>query len=229
MAIKLFTPLSVGAFDLAHRIFVLGRTISPSGGGGPRPMALARRTSRGGLVVVRPATGEAAQRDHGKPMADAIRGAGGIAVAEIADAAAAREARDAGFDGVELDGTQACIEGAAMLGEAVRAVAEIWERERLFVRLMPFAPAPGLDDEARSRLFVAAAHQLDGEEIAAAHVVADRSEVERGFGADAHVSGLARMMRGVFRGTLLASGDYTLADAIRLVEGRWADAATIAP
>jgi N-ethylmaleimide reductase len=153
-------------------------------------------------------------------------------------AEAARRARRAGFDGVEvhgangylidqflLDGTNQRTDGyggsvenrSRFLLEVTRAVAAAWSPDRVGVRLSPRGRFNGMHDSDRWAIFSHAVSRLDPLGLAYLHLVDpvgpspfDNPEVPR----------LAPRLRALFRGPLIIAGGLDRALAIeQLSEG----------
>lgn len=142
----LFVPWQLGAYSLAHRVVLPAVALGLARRGGTPTPAMgefyARSAVPGGLVICEAAAASALAAPHGgpgmhsseqvnhwRPVVDAVRDAGGTAVAQLAleveraaplDEArleqflldyrsAAENAGDAGFDGVELRATRGSL------------------------------------------------------------------------------------------------------------------------
>lgn len=193
---KLLQPLTLGALELAHRAVMLG-CAAP---GPPGPAALA---TRGGLVLLTPA---AAGADWGAAAA-LLRQAGAFLIAALPAATPlgrAAAAMAAGCDGIELDADG--IDPALLLRRLEGALGR-WGAARLGVRLRCATDPAALE--------------------ATVELLATLNELELGFVHLVNVPSRAmtrRRLRDAFRWPLIASGRGATAEAIRLVESRWADA-----
>ncbi len=158
----------------------------------------------------------------------------------------AKNAKAAGFDGVEVhgangylldqflqDGTNrrsdsygGSIENRArLLLEIVDAVVEIWGRGRVGVRLSPFGSFNDMHDSNSSVLFGHVLKELDARKIAYVHLVEPRaslSESEADKAVD--VVDVAKTFRGIFKGVLISAGGYNRESAIKAVADGLADA-----
>ncbi|BBK41713.1 hypothetical protein STVA_17330 [Allostella vacuolata] len=243
---KLFSPLNAGAFELAHRVVALGSSMAPPAPGAePHPAAYADRMRAGGLVVAGPmAFGQApAEIAAWRRVVGAVHDCGGVVLAQLPGAGAAAQharaavhAQQAGFDGLEVDVTlsgagmafieEAGRDGGALL-DVLAILAETWGRDRIGVRLAPCSRGMAIDPARRLRLFTDILTMLGEEEVAYVHLVVDEAYRLGGPEGPIGSSGLARDLRSAFRGILIASGDYSEAEAIRLVDSRWADAVEV--
>lgn len=153
-------------------------------------------------------------------------------------AAATRNARAAGFDGVEIHGANGYLidqflrDGAnnrtdryggsienrvRLLDEVVGAVAAAWEPGRVGVRLSPFSNANGLTDTNPLPVFEAAVDRLNAYGLAYLHLV----EGQTG-GARENLDGIAAL-RERFTGVYMANNGYDRDMAIAAVESGEAD------
>lgn len=156
-------------------------------------------------------------------------------------AEAARRARRAGFDGVEVHGAngylidQFLLDGtnhrtdaygggvenrARFLLEVTQAVADAWSADRVGVRLSPRGRFNGMHDSDRWAIFSHAVSRLDRLGLAYLHLVDpvgpspfDNPEVPR----------LAPRLRALFRGPLIIAGGLDRALAIQQLDEGHAD------
>ena len=166
--------------QLWHVGRVSHRSFQPDGAAPVAPSALA-------------APGETFTREGKQPFSEPralrLEEIPGI-VAQFADAA--RKARDAGFDGVEIHGANGYLPDqflrdgsnqrtdayggsvenrARFLLEVVDAVTKVWGADRVGVRLSPSGTANGVSDSDPARLFGYVASQLDERGIGYLHVL----------------------------------------------------------
>ncbi|MBK1717996.1 alkene reductase [Thiocystis violacea] len=139
---------------------------------------------------------------------------------------AAENARAAGFDGVEIhaangylldqflrdktnrrtDAYGGGIENRArLLIEVTEAVLEVWERDRVGVRLSPLSPVNDIDDSDPEPLFVHAVERLDALDLGFLHLVEGVTGGPRETG---HPFQLFRL-RALFKGTYIGNNGYT--------------------
>lgn len=250
----IFTPAQVAGWrettDAVHarggRIFAqlwhVGRlshvSLQPNGEAPLAPSALVAdgvkvfidRAGRG------PALGAGQLIQHSRPQVLTAEGVAAI-VGEFAQAA--RNALDAGFDGVELHGangylisqfidsqsnTRTDAYGGSLrnrlrfLEDVVRAVVEVTGPERVGVRLSPLTTLQGSVDDTPQATYLAAGKLLDDIGIAYIHIAeADWDD------APVMPAAFKEALRIVFSGTLIYSGHYKRERAIEAIERGWAD------
>ncbi|MBF2966187.1 alkene reductase, partial [Pseudomonas aeruginosa] len=167
-----------------------------------------------------------------------------LAVEEIREivadyAQAARNALDAGFDGVELHGANGYLinqfidsqanarndqYGGSLenrlrfLREVAEAVTAVVGRERIGVRLAPLTTLQGAVDDTPQATYLAAARLLD--EIGVAYIHIAEADWED---APAMPAAFKEALRIVYRGSLIYSGMYTKARAEEALARGWAD------
>lgn len=150
-------------------------------------------------------------------------------------AAAARRARTAGFDGVEIhaangylidqflrDGTNLRSDRygggpenrVRFLLEVTEAVAQAWSPDRVGVRLSPVNPYNDMVDSDPVATFTEAARRLDRLRLAYLHIT------EQGLEGRPHVT---PHLRRVFHGPLMINGGYTRETGNAAIAGRAAD------
>ena len=153
---------------------------------------------------------------------------------------AARNALTAGFDGVEVhsangylldqflnsstnqrtDDYGGLVENRArLLMEVVEAVCGVWGSDRVGVRLSPEGTFNDMGDDDPEALFGHVASRLNDFGLAYLHVVqpeiAGNATVAL---ADPNRRSIVKMIRGIYRGTLMVCGGYDYRKAARAVE-----------
>ncbi len=209
--------------------------------GGGAPVSSSALQAQGVKVFVDPqgrgplgGVGEMVQ--HSLPRALAIEEIPGI-VRDYAQAA--RNALDAGFDGIELHGANGYLinqfidsqanqrtdgYGGSLqnrlrfLREVVEAVAAEIGADRVGVRLAPLTTLQGAVDDTPQATYLAAAHLLDGLGVGYLHIAEADWE-------DAPVMPVAfkEALRMLYRGTLIYAGKYTVERAEEALAKGWAD------
>ncbi len=209
--------------------------------GGEAPVSSSALLADGVKVFVDPqgrgpqgGVGEMVQ--HSMPRALALEEIPGI----VRDyAAAARNAIDAGFDGIELHGANGYLinqfidsranlrsdgYGGSLpnrlrfLREVTEAVAAEIGAERVGVRLAPLTTLQGAVDDTPQATYLAAAHLLDAIGVAYLHIAEadwdDAPEMPVAF---------KEALRMLYRGTLIYAGKYTSERAEEALANGWAD------
>jgi N-ethylmaleimide reductase len=156
---------------------------------------------------------------------------------------AAKRAKEAGFDGVELhgangylvdqflqDGTNkrtdeygGTIENRVrFMTEVVEAMISVWGTERVGVRLGPSGTFNSMSDSDPITLFGYAANQLNKLGIAYLHIIEPRikGSYEEGEGMEPVAS---MHLRKIFKGTLIAAGGFDLESANKILKNGYAD------
>ncbi len=154
---------------------------------------------------------------------------------------AARIAREAGFDGVEIHGANGYLidqflqsatnqrddeYGGSLanrlrfLEEVTEAVVAEWPEQCVGVRLNPVGGVNGIHDEDPVETFSAAANLLNRFPLAYLHVV---EGPVGGAGPDDHAVCATELVRPVFHGTLVSTGGYSPETAEQAVEKGKAD------
>ena len=153
----------------------------------------------------------------------------------------ARNAKAAGFDGVEVHGANAYLldqflrdsanhrtdayggsieKRARLLLEVCDAVAGVWGPDRVGVRLSPSVQNYGMSDSTPTETFVYATSQLSKRQLAYLHVVEPSSP--RGDPNDRIVD--PKVVRDAFDGVYIGNGSYDAARARDAIESGRADA-----
>jgi N-ethylmaleimide reductase len=159
---------------------------------------------------------------------------------------AAINAKDAGFDGVEVHGANGYLldqflqdgsnqrtdqyggsieNRARLLLEVVDAVAAVWGSDRVGVRLSPYGTFNDMRDTDPVALFTYVLGQLSQRKIAYAHVIEPRSSGAGGGDAVIeNVPDTAKLFRAAFKGALLTAGGYNADNAKEVIAAGLADA-----
>jgi N-ethylmaleimide reductase len=204
------------------RIFVqlwhVGRISHPSYHGGLPPVAPS---------AVKPA-GEIFTYDGLKPMEQPVE----LSLAEIEGVIeefrfAAKCAQEAGFDGVEIHAANGYLldqflqtstnlrtdryggsveNRIRFVTEVTEAVLEVWDRDRVGLRISPGGTFNDLADANPAETFTTLAAALNDHELAYLHVVeTSQSNRPQGLGA----IGPTALLRQVWKGTIVSNGEYT--------------------
>jgi N-ethylmaleimide reductase len=110
-----------------------------------------------------------------------------------------------------------------LLSEVIDAVAEVWDRDRIGVRLSPLGQANDIRDSDPEGLFGDVYEMLGGKGLAYLHVV----EAFPGSESDDAARALLDRLRTRFRGFYIADGGYDGETAAQAVESGRADAVSI--
>jgi N-ethylmaleimide reductase len=152
---------------------------------------------------------------------------------------AARNARNAGFDGVELHGANGLRDGsnrrtdryggaaqnrARFLIEVMEAIVGEWGAERVGVRLSPTNPFNDMADSNPAATFAAVVGELDRFGLAYLHVVEPGAGDPSGDGEVPDI----RFFRARWRAALIANKGYDLARANAVIEAGAADLVSFA-
>ena len=157
---------------------------------------------------------------------------------------AARCAKDAGFDGVEVHGANGYLldqflrsstnqrddeyggsveNRIRLLVEVVDAVCEVWSPGRVGVRLSPMGGPGGSSDSDPMGLYTAAAGALAGKSLSYLHVVRPNDHTGDGSGRE-EGDAIVASMRDAFDGAFIANGELEPAEAAEWIEEGDADA-----
>jgi N-ethylmaleimide reductase len=159
---------------------------------------------------------------------------------------AARSAREAGFDGVEIHGANGFLldqflqdgsnqrtdayggtieNRAKLLFEVVDGVADDIGRDRVAVRLSPHGNLGGLGDSDAAPHFSYVISELSKRRLAYLHLIEPRAS-SVGFADDASVDSAdnASLFRRLFDGPMITAGGYTTAMGVEAVRVGLADA-----
>jgi N-ethylmaleimide reductase len=164
----------------------------------------------------------------------------------VSFATAARNAIDAGFDGVELQAANSHLidqfleDGAnqrtdryggsvknrmRFLVEIVEAVSAVTGSQRVSVRLSPFGQYGGIRDSNPMRLFTSVVREMSTYNLAYLHLIEGRGS-EIGLADELHADALdnARIFRPEYEGNLISAAAYTPETGHQAIEARYADA-----
>lgn len=154
---------------------------------------------------------------------------------------AARRAKAAGFDGVEIhagygylidqficdssnrrtDEYGGSVENRLrLLIQVTQAVARVWSPDRIGIRLTPARDSNGAIESHPLETFIAAATALNELDVGYLHVVADAQPTAQ----PGSQTGVARQMRAAFAGRFILNGGYDVAAATAALRSGWADA-----
>ncbi|MBW3559205.1 MAG: alkene reductase [Proteobacteria bacterium] len=165
----------------------------------------------------------------------------------VADfAQAARNARDAGFDGVEVHGANGYLldqflhssanqrtdvyggsipNRARLLLEVVDAVIAAWSPDRVGVRLSPWGRTPGIDDPDIPGLFNYVTRELGRRGLAYLHLVEPRADQQSDANAlNPDAPDASSTFRAAFGGPVIAAGGFVRETAAAAVAGGRTDA-----
>jgi N-ethylmaleimide reductase len=159
---------------------------------------------------------------------------------------AARNAKDAGFDGVEVHGANGYLldqflqdgsnqrtdqygglieDRARFLLEVIDAAISVWGKERVGVRLSPYGTFNDMSDSDPVKLFSYVLGELSKRGIAYAHVIQPRSSGAGGGDSVVQdVPDTAELFRGAFKGAFLSAGGFNPESAKEAVAAGLADA-----
>lgn len=158
----------------------------------------------------------------------------------------AENAKEAGFDGVEIHGANGYLldqflqdatnkrtdkyggsieNRARLLLEIVDAVISVWRKDRVGVRLSPYGTFNDMSDSDPIKLFTYVLTELSKKGIAYAHVIEPRASGAGG--RDGNIENMpdtAILFREAFKGVIISAGGYDRADAMRAISEGCADA-----
>lgn len=159
---------------------------------------------------------------------------------------AAKNAKDAGFDGVEVHGANGYLldqflqdgsnqrtdiyggsieNRARLLLEVTDAVSAVWGAGRVGVRLSPYGTFNSMSDSDPVKLFSYVISELSKRQIGYLHLIEARSTSAGGSDeVYKEAPDNAKLFRSLFKGVLLSAGGYKRDDAIAAVEQGKADA-----
>lgn len=159
---------------------------------------------------------------------------------------AAQNAKDAGFDGVEVHGANGYLldqflqdssnkrddiyggsieNRARLLLEVVESVTNIWGKGRVGVRLSPYGTFNDMSDSDPLALFTYVIKQLSDYSIAYIHMIEPRATSAGGSDAVAQDTPCtSELFKSLFNGAFISAGGYTSKTAKEVVENGNADA-----
>ncbi|MBL8013269.1 MAG: alkene reductase [Candidatus Omnitrophica bacterium] len=159
---------------------------------------------------------------------------------------AARNARQALFDGVEIHGANGYLldqflqdstnrrtdhyggsveNRARLLLEVVDAVVALWGKERVGVRLSPYGTFNDISDSHPLKLFTYVIKELSRREIAYVHVIEPRATgAGGGDSVYENAPSTSATFRHLFNGVFISAGGYTFQTATEAVESNQVDA-----
>uniref|UniRef100_A0A0D9W5F5 NADH:flavin oxidoreductase/NADH oxidase N-terminal domain-containing protein n=1 Tax=Leersia perrieri TaxID=77586 RepID=A0A0D9W5F5_9ORYZ len=267
----LLTPYRMGRFDLSHRVVLAPLTRERSFGNVPQPHAILyyqQRASKGGLLIAEATgisdtaqgsfqpNGQAPISSTNKSIKPVVR-ANGIDVATFSTPrrletdeiplvvndfrVAARNAIEAGFDGVEIHGAHGylidqflkdqvndrtdkyggSLENRCQFAlEVVQAVVDEIGADKVGIRLSPFASYSESSDSNPEALGLYMANALNKFGILYCHMVEPRM-VKLGEKFETPYS--LRPIRDAFNGTFIVAGGYNREDGNKAVSTGYAD------
>ena len=158
---------------------------------------------------------------------------------------AAENAMQAGFDGVEIHAANGYLiqqfledktnhrqdryggsieKRARFLFEVIDAVSEVWPLDRIGVRLSPFSGIGDAADSDPAALYTCVASRLAGRGISYLHLIEPQSRAGLVDATDDKAPrSVARILRPVFSGPLIASGGFTADTAEQALAAGTAD------
>ena len=161
---------------------------------------------------------------------------------------ACKNAKDAGFDGVEVHGAngylldqflqdgsnrrtdaygRSIVNRSRLLLEVVDIAISIWGKERVGVRLAPYGTFNDMSDSDPVALFSYVLEQLSIKQIAYVHMIEPRATNAGGMDAiKSDVPCVSELFRKKFNGVFISAGGYTPETAKLSLENGFADAVT---
>src|SRR5271156_3256951 len=216
------------------QLWHVGRISDPSYHDGALPVAPSAIAPQGRVSLLRP------ERPYAVPRALETEEVAGVVEAFREGA---RNAKTAGFDGVEIHGANGYLldqflqdgsnkrtdayggsveNRARLLLEVTEAVVSVWGAGRVGVRIAPSGTWASMSDSNPQVTFGYVAQQLNRFDLAYLHVVEPRI-----VGAEAPVEGqppvAATQLRKIFKGTILAAGGFEPEGAADIVDKGDAD------
>jgi N-ethylmaleimide reductase len=158
----------------------------------------------------------------------------------------ALNAKQAGFDGVEVHGANGYLidqflqdgsnqrtdeyggsieNRARLLLEVVDAAISVWGNGRVGVRLSPYGQFNDMQDSDPVKLFTYVLNQLSNRGVAYVHLIEPRAT--NAGGMDGNIQGApdtAKIFRSAFKGVLISAGGYSREDSMQAVESGTSDA-----
>jgi N-ethylmaleimide reductase len=159
---------------------------------------------------------------------------------------AAKNAKEAGFDGVEVHGANGYLldqflqdgsnkrtdnyggsieNRARLLLEVVDATTEVWGKGRVGVRLSPYGTFSDMSDSNPVALFTYVLEQLSARSIAYVHLIEPRATSAGGSDAVVHdAPSTSQIFRKCFKGVFISAGGYDAENAKQAIQTGQVDA-----